>query len=133
MMLSLDLKIIKKITFLELFFLDLQLQLSEENSPFKFTLPRLDILAKKFQKVGVGKSYHVVLYSRNGMQWSARVLWMLRALGFDNASILNGGFVEWLSLGLATESKINIVNPVDFIFKPRTQIFIQKKSNQINK
>jgi len=108
-------------------FLDLQLQLSEENSPYKFTLPKLDILAKKFQEIGVGKPYHVVLYSRNGMQWSARVWWMLRSLGFDNASILNGGFIEWLSLGLATESKINIVNPANFIFKPRPHIFVQKE------
>jgi thiosulfate/3-mercaptopyruvate sulfurtransferase len=51
---------------------------------------------------------------------------MLRALGFDNVSILNVRFIEWLRLGLTIESKINIVNPADFIFKPRAHIFVQK-------
>ena len=100
-------------------FLDIQSQLSKKNSPYRFTLPKLDKLVDKFQEVGVGNPYHIILYSRNGMQWSARVWWMLRAVGFDNVSILNGGFIEWLRLGLATESKINIVNPANFIFKPR--------------
>jgi|TARA_B110000977_G_scaffold51855_1_gene70512 thiosulfate/3-mercaptopyruvate sulfurtransferase len=108
-------------------FLDIQSQLSKKNSPYRFTLPKLDKLVDKFQEVGVGNPYHIILYSRNGMQWSARVWWMLRSVGFDNVSILNGGFIEWLRLGLATESKINIVNPANFIFKPRPHIFVQKE------
>ena len=63
-----------------------------KNSPFRFTLPKLEILADSFKKKGIGSDHHVILYSRNGTQWSARIWWMLRAVGFDRASILDGGF-----------------------------------------
>ena len=46
-----------------------------------------------------GMAARVVLYeaSRNSAAeyWAARVWWMLRAFGFDQAAILNGGLHQW--------------------------------------
>jgi thiosulfate/3-mercaptopyruvate sulfurtransferase len=38
------------------------------------------------------------------MMWATRFWWMLRSLGFENASILDGGFDIWTAEGRATES-----------------------------
>ena len=107
-------------------FLDLQLQLSDQESPYRFTLPKLEALAEKFKKLGVGDPFHIILYSRNGSQWSARLWWMLRSVGFDNVSILDGGFNEWKKLGFIT-SNINLSFPnSNLTFLPRTNIFVSK-------
>ena len=76
-------------------YLDLQKDLSDNLSKFRFTLPDYEVLAKNFSNLGVGDDYHIVLYSRNGLQWATRIWWMLYALGFKNLSILDGGFYEW--------------------------------------
>ena len=107
-------------------FIDLQLDLSDRNSSYNFTLPNLEILSKRFQKLGIGEQYHVVLYSRNGMQWSSRIWWMLRSVGFDQVSILNGGFIEWIRLGLPTDNRDRVFDTAKFIFKPRLDIFVKK-------
>ena len=63
-------------------FIDLQKQLSDNNSDFSFTLPKFNQLAESFKNLGIGNPYHIILYSRNGMHWSSRVWWMLYVLGF---------------------------------------------------
>jgi thiosulfate/3-mercaptopyruvate sulfurtransferase len=107
-------------------FLDLQLQLSDQESLYRFTLPKLEVLAESFSKLGVGDPFHIILYSRNGSQWSARLWWMLRAVGFDNVSILDGGFNEWERLGFIT-SNVNLsFPPSNLTFLPRANIFVNK-------
>lgn len=108
-------------------FMDLHLDLSDQASPYRFTLPKLEILAEKFKRLGVGDDLHIVLYSRNGAQWSARLWWMLRSVGIDNASILDGGFNEWEKSGLPTSQKILTYPPADFVFTPRENIFVNKQ------
>ena len=108
-------------------FLDLQEDLSDQNSPYRFTLPQLNNLATTFQRLGVGDPHHIILYSQNGMQWSARIWWMLRAIGFDNVSLLDGGFIEWKRLGLSTDNKFKKFLPANFTFQPRSNIFVDKE------
>ena len=50
--------------------------------------------------LGVGDDTKVVLYDANGSVWAARVWWMLRWAGFDNAALLDGGLDAWTSSGL---------------------------------
>ena len=108
-------------------YIDLQSDLSDKDSPYRFTMPDLKILSENFKKVGIGEDFHIVLYSRNGTQWSARIWWMLRSVGVDNVSILDGGFNEWVRLGLPTSDKILTFPKSNFKFKPRNEIFIDKE------
>ena len=108
-------------------YIDLQSDLSDKDSPYRFTMPDLKILSENFKEVGIGEDFHIVLYSRNGTQWSARIWWMLRSVGVDNVSILNGGFNEWVRLGLPTSDKILTFPKSNFNFKPRNEIFIDKE------
>ena len=95
-------------------FLDLQNEFSDQTSSYRFTLSDYDILAEKFKRQGIGASYQIILYSRNGMQWSTRFWWMIHVLGQKNVSILDGGFNEWERLNLQTEAKEKRFNPADF-------------------
>ena len=108
-------------------YIDLQSDLSDKDSPYRFTMPNLKILSENFKKVGIGEDFHIVLYSRNGTQWSARIWWMLRSVGVDNVSILDGGFNEWVRLKLPTSDKILTFPKSNFNFKPRNEIFIDKE------
>ena len=108
-------------------YIDLQSDLSDKDSPYRFAMPDLKILSENFKKVGIGEDFHIVLYSRNGTQWSARIWWMLRSVGVDNVSILNGGFNEWVRLGLPTSNRILTFPKSNFDFKPRNEIFIDKE------
>lgn len=76
-------------------YLDLQAELSDPAAKFRFTMPDPDALAAAFGRKGIGEDSEVVLYSRGSPQWAARVWWMLRAIGFDRAAILDGGWEKW--------------------------------------
>ena len=108
-------------------YIDLQSDLSDKDSPYRFTMPDLEILSESFKKIGIGENFHIILYSRNGTQWSARIWWMLRSVGVDNVSILDGGFNEWVRLGLPTSDKILTFPESNFNFNPRDDIFIGKE------
>ena len=74
---------------------DLVLDLSDRNSPLRFMMPSAAQFAEAMSSYGVGPGTRVVLYDSEIGSWAARVWWMLRAFGFDDASVLNGGLHKW--------------------------------------
>jgi thiosulfate/3-mercaptopyruvate sulfurtransferase len=107
-------------------FLDLQGELSDSSSRFNFTMPAADDLAARFAAKGIGAGTRVVLYSRKSMQWATRIWWMLRAIGFDNAAILDGGFDKWSAEGRPTETTEMRYPVATLTAKPRPGLFIGK-------
>ena len=108
-------------------FLDLQKDLSNNKSAYRFTLPNWSDLAQCFMKLGIGEPFNIILYSRNGLQWSTRVWWMLYTLGFNNVSVLDGGLIEWQRLGYLTEKGIRKYNSASFKSNPKNDIFVYKE------
>jgi thiosulfate/3-mercaptopyruvate sulfurtransferase len=76
-------------------FVDLQEELSDRTSSLRFMMPPAAQFAEAMGRAGVGDGVRVVLYDRAVNMWAARVWWMLRAFGFDDAAVLNGGFKKW--------------------------------------
>lgn len=76
-------------------YLDIKSDFSSPGSPFSMTLPEPEHIASAFGRSGISNSSKVILYSRRGMTWSTRFWWMLKSIGFENASILDGGFDKW--------------------------------------
>ena len=109
-------------------YLDLQRDLSDNNSPYGMTLPELELLAESFKKIGIGSPYHIVLYSSNGMQWATRIWAMLAAVGYQSVSVLDGGLDEWRRLGFATEAGINQFDPAEFDTQINSSFFIGKEN-----
>jgi thiosulfate/3-mercaptopyruvate sulfurtransferase len=76
-------------------FVDLQEELSDRSSTLRFMMPPAAQFAEVMGRAGVGEGVRVILYDRAVNMWAARVWWMLRAFGFDDAAVLNGGFRKW--------------------------------------
>lgn len=84
-------------------FADLGRDFSDTSSPFGFTMLPVDRFAEALGKAGVGNGSRVVVYTTTTPMWATRLWWMLRASGFDDAAVLDGGFAKWKSEGQATE------------------------------
>jgi thiosulfate/3-mercaptopyruvate sulfurtransferase len=107
-------------------FLDLQGELSDNSARFNFTMPALDDLAARFAAKGIGEGTRAVLYSRGNVQWATRVWWMLRAVGFDDAAVLDGGFDRWSAEGRPTETAETRYPPATLAARPRPGLFVGK-------
>jgi thiosulfate/3-mercaptopyruvate sulfurtransferase len=85
-------------------FLDLTHDLSDTTSGLHFTRLPAERLAQALGAAGVGDDSRVVAYSTTAPMWATRLWWMLRAAGFDNAGVLDGGFARWIAEGRPVES-----------------------------
>lgn len=108
-------------------FLDLQGELSDTTSRFNFTMPAPEDLAARFAARGIGAGTRVVLYARKNPQWATRVWWMLRAVGFDDAAILDGGFDKWQAEGRPIETAETRYPAATLAARPRPGLFVGKE------
>ena len=105
-------------------YLDLIDDLSDKSSKFRFTLPPLETLARTFAAKGIGHGTHVVLYSHGLPSWSTRIWWMLRAVGFDDVSILDGGFDKWSAEKRPLETEATVFAPATLTLRARPDAFV---------
>ncbi len=87
-------------------FADLEADLADTSKPYRYAVPSATEFAAAMGRLGVGDDSRVVLYDDNGMMWAARVWWMLRWVGFDNAALLDGGLGAWKAAGGALTDDI---------------------------
>jgi thiosulfate/3-mercaptopyruvate sulfurtransferase len=85
-------------------FVDLANDLSDQDATLRFTMPSAAQFAEAIGSYGISNDSHVILYDRAGAMWAARIWWMLRAMGFDNAALLNGGWKKWRDEGRAVSA-----------------------------
>lgn len=107
-------------------FLDLQGELSVADSPYRFTVPSAAYFSKAMSAHGVSDETRVILYSTANAQWATRIWWMLRAFGFDNAAVLNGGWQKWKAEGKAVSTEPALPSPASFTARPRSGLFVGK-------
>lgn len=109
-------------------FLDLQGELSVQDSPYRFTLPPAAQFAEAMSRHGVGDGTRVVLYSTGNAQWATRIWWMLRAFGFDNAAVLNGGWQKWRAESRPVSTEPVTYPAAVFSAEPRPDLFVGKEA-----
>jgi thiosulfate/3-mercaptopyruvate sulfurtransferase len=107
-------------------FLDLGAELSDPHSKLRFTLPALDELTRAFAAKGIGHGSFVVLYSHATPTWATRIWWMLRAVGFDDAAILDGGLDKWKAENRPLETGLTIYPAATLSLRGRPEIFVDK-------
>jgi thiosulfate/3-mercaptopyruvate sulfurtransferase len=109
-------------------FLDLQGEFSDNTTRLRFMMPPVEQLEGGFGRHGIGMGARVVLYSIGTMMWATRFWWMLKALGFDGAAVLDGSFDKWLAEDRPVERGPAKGYPrAVFIAKPRPGRFIGKE------
>jgi len=65
-----------------------------------------------------------VLYSHGLPSWSTRVWWMLRAVGFDDVSVLDGGLDKWVAEKRPLETKPTDFAPATLSLRARPNVFV---------
>lgn len=109
-------------------YLDLAAELSDRNSKLRFTLPPLDDLARRFAAKGIGHGTFVVLYSHASPVWATRIWWMLRAVGFDDAVVLDGGLDKWKAENRPLSTTSSAYPPATLTLRARPGIFVGKEA-----
>jgi thiosulfate/3-mercaptopyruvate sulfurtransferase len=107
-------------------FVDLQEELSDRTSPLRFMMPPAAQFAEAMGRHGVGDGVRVVLYDRFVNMWAARVWWMLRAFGFDDAAVLNGGWKKWTREGRPVGTDDGARPPRRFTPRPRPHLIADR-------
>ena len=109
-------------------FLDLPGELSRQDAAVHFTMLPPAQFAAVMGRHGIGDGTRVVLYSRDRIMWATRVWWMLHAMGFEDASVLDGGFEKWLAEGRPISSQPCAYAPATFTPRPRPGLFVDKRA-----
>lgn len=108
-------------------FADLATELSDPDSPLRFTMSSATQFAEAMSRYGVGEGTRAVLYDSRLNMWAARVWWMLRAFGFDQAAVLNGGWRKWTKEGRPVSTAAPTYPPVRFVAHPRPRLIADKR------
>jgi thiosulfate/3-mercaptopyruvate sulfurtransferase len=107
---------------------DLLRTLSDPSTSVPMMCPRAERFAAAMESVGVGDDCRVVLYDGQMNAWAARVWWMLRAFGFDEAAVLDGGWRAWSSEGRPVAADPEPpASSVRFTPRPRAGLFVTKQ------
>lgn len=109
-------------------FLDIANDLSDPDAPTHFMMPSATRFAEVVGRAGLGDDARVIVYSRGNKQWSTRLWWMLRAMGFDNAAVLNGGWEKWTAEGRPTSGVPPAYPSAVFTPHPRPELFVGKEA-----
>lgn len=108
-------------------FIDLEAELSRHDTELHFMRPAPEDFAAAIGAHGVGPGVRVVLYSRGHIMWATRVWWMLRAYGFDDAAVLDGGWEAWQAEDRPISTAPANYAPAAFEAKPRPELFLDRE------
>ncbi|MCF2220715.1 sulfurtransferase [Chryseobacterium sp. PS-8] len=103
-------------------FIDLDKDLAEigENAAFggRHPLPEIKKFAETISNLGISENNHIVVYDdKNGSNAAARAWWMLKAFGFENVQVLDGGFQNAEKEGVEFSSGEESFEKADLIHK----------------
>lgn len=83
---------------------DIDGPLSDPTVSLPHAMPDAARFTEELRALGLHTGDTVVVYDGAGIYSSARAWWMLRAMGFDRAAVLDGGLPGWAGAGLPLES-----------------------------
>ena len=82
-------------------------------------LPSIDDISVKFSAMGIDSSIQVAVYDDAGGAHAARLWWILRWLGHDAVTVIDGGWSSWIKEERPVSSDVLIVEKKEFIALPR--------------
>ena len=112
-------------------FLDLDTDLSDRSdlTRGRHPLPKPDRFVDVLTRVGIGEGIRVTVYDDETGAIAARLWWMLKWIGCEQAAVLDGGLNKWKAEGRATESgTMRSPSPpaVPLPPQPRNELVIEK-------
>ena len=111
-------------------FADLMGDLSDHTTALPFMMPPAAQFSEAMSQYGVGDGTRVVLYDACSdlwaHMWAARVWWMLRVSGFDQAAVLNGGWHKWTLEGRPVSTEPSSYPRAQFTSRLRPELIADK-------
>ncbi len=110
-------------------FADLNAELVDTSTSLRYAIPTPEYFGTAMERLGVSDASRVVLYDENGSMWAARVWFMLRWIGFDNAALLDGGLKAWKAEGWDLEAgsaESAPAKPGSLTLNPRPRLIADK-------
>ena len=102
--------------------------LSDRSRPKRsLSLPSPEWFAGAMGALGVSNDCTVVVYDRRENMWAARLWWMLRVFGFDDAAVLDGGWSAWCRAGRPVCSAPCGSPAASFHPSPRPDLVVSKE------
>ena len=108
-------------------FVDVMKELSDPKAATSLMMPPIADFARTMAGKGIGDGNRVILYDNSNHAWAARVWWMLRVCGFDNAAVLNGGWTKWNAEGRPSSTDAASYPPATLTPHPRPELMATKK------
>lgn len=104
--------------------LDLDLAAPISNGTGRHPLPEISLLVQKLEEWGVSRETEVVVYDLQNGVMASRLWWMLKWLGHDNVTLLDGGMSAWLSAGLPLEQGNVYHRRAEFVVDQQDGMFV---------
>jgi thiosulfate/3-mercaptopyruvate sulfurtransferase len=108
-------------------FADLLEDLSDKSQPLPIMMPSAAQFAAAMGRYGVGPASVVVLYDSGPHTWATRLWWMLRAMGFENTAVLDGGLKKWKAEGRALSTEPCGYATAHFEARPQECVLVGKE------
>ena len=89
-------------------------------------MPSPENVAAVFSQLGLKNCDHIVTYDESGALgfYAPHLWWLLRYLGHDNVSVLEGGMPAWLAAGGTLETEIPAPSASNFQVHPRAAMIV---------
>lgn len=87
-------------------------------------LPDAMMLAKQLGEWGVGNDTQVLVYDQQSGAIAARLWWLLRWLGHEKVSLLDGGFAAWANGSRALEQGEVHHSACDYVARPNANMVV---------
>ena len=105
---------------------DLNRDLSVPQTPGsgRHPLPTPAAFETQLRRWGVSGDSVIVAYDDGNSMYAARLWWMLRWLGHEQALVLDGGMRRWMQLGLPLDETIPSRPPGNFVAHPHPELVV---------
>jgi thiosulfate/3-mercaptopyruvate sulfurtransferase len=93
----------------------------------RFPRPDAARFTAAVERLGIGRDVRVAIYDRASSVWAARLWWVMRSFGLDQAAVLDGGFALWKAQGRPTTSTPSAEpSAANFVAKDRSELFTDR-------
>ncbi|AFV88336.1 3-mercaptopyruvate sulfurtransferase [Acidipropionibacterium acidipropionici ATCC 4875] len=106
---------------------DLDGPMSDQSTGLPHTMPAPDVLQESLRGLGISADSHVVVTETDFLFAAARPWWMLRAMGVDAVSILDGGNPAWAAGHRLVTEATPTPEPGDVVVAPRTGLLVDEE------
>lgn len=102
--------------------LDYAEDLSDASTPYAIRVAPAEAFARTMSDSGIGDDAIVVAYDAGTIPFAARMVWMLRFYGHDEAYVLAGGVDAWTAAGMPLSTNPATVTPAHFTARERPKL-----------